>query len=170
MPLETIRNAIPQAGPPAGESYGGFRVYVAPPPMAGASALAGWKGQPGGGGAAPVDSGGIAGLAAIDDKGNAAACSLSMGQLFGARIVVPGTGILLGRAREPSDRIDGVAVSVIATGAAACGCATSAGGIAGVAGEPKRGASCPPTTPSTSPAAAATPTQAGATRRSPASR
>ena len=48
MPLETIRNTIPQAGPPAGEGYGGFRVYVAPAPMAGASALAGWKGQPGG--------------------------------------------------------------------------------------------------------------------------
>lgn len=94
MPIEMIRNAVPQAGPPAGESYGGFRVYVAPAPMAGASALAGWKGQPGGG-AAPADSGGIAGLAAIDEKGNAAACSLSMGQLFGARIIVPGTGILL---------------------------------------------------------------------------
>jgi gamma-glutamyltranspeptidase/glutathione hydrolase len=44
----------------------------------------------------PSNSGGIAGLAAIDEKGNAAACSLSMGQLFGSRIVVPGTGILLG--------------------------------------------------------------------------
>jgi gamma-glutamyltranspeptidase/glutathione hydrolase len=96
MPLETIRSAIPQASAPADERYGGFRVYVAPAPMAGASALAGWKGQPGGGGAVPTNSGGIAGLAAVDEKGNAAACSLSMGQLFGARIMVPGTGILLG--------------------------------------------------------------------------
>lgn len=95
MPLESIRNAVPQAVPPAGESFGGFRVYVAPAPMAGASALAGWKGQPGGGGAVPADSNGIAGFAAIDDKGGAVACSLSMGQLFGARIMVPGTGVLL---------------------------------------------------------------------------
>jgi len=111
MPLETIRNTIPQAGPPAGESYGGFRVYVAPAPMAGASALAGWKGQPGGGGAAPSNSGGIAGLAAIDEKGNAAACSLSMGQLFGSRIVVPGTGILLG-----TPTADSTAVSPLVIG------------------------------------------------------
>jgi len=105
MPLETIRNTVPQAGPPASEGYGGFRVYVAPAPMAGASALAGWNGQPGGGGAAPADSGGIAGLAAIDEKGNAAACSLSMGQLFGSRIVVPGTGILLGTPTADSTAI-----------------------------------------------------------------
>ncbi len=94
MPMETIRNTVPQAGPPAGESYGGFRLYVAPAPMAGANVLAGWKGQADGG-AVPADSGGIAGFAAIDEKGNAAACSLSMGQLFGARVMVPGTGILL---------------------------------------------------------------------------
>jgi len=96
MPLESLRNSVPQAGPPAGESYRGFRVYVAPPPMAGAMALAGWNGQPGPGGAVPTDSGGIAGLAAIDSKGGAAACSLSMGQLFGARVMVPNTGIVLG--------------------------------------------------------------------------
>jgi gamma-glutamyltranspeptidase/glutathione hydrolase len=96
LPLESLRNAVPQAGPPAGESYGGFRVYVAPPPMAGAQALAGWNGQPGPGGPVPTDSGGIAGFAAIDSKGGAAACSLSMGQLFGARVMVPNTGILLG--------------------------------------------------------------------------
>ena len=46
LPLESLRNAVPQSGPPAGESYGGFKVYVAPAPMAGAQALAGWKGQP----------------------------------------------------------------------------------------------------------------------------
>ncbi|WP_371135884.1 gamma-glutamyltransferase [Reyranella sp.] len=95
LPLEALRNAVPQAGPPAGEAYGRQRIYVAPPPMAGASALAGWRGQAPGGGA-PVDSGGFAGLAAVDSKGGAAACSLSMGQVFGARVVVHGTGILLG--------------------------------------------------------------------------
>ncbi|MCW5733588.1 MAG: gamma-glutamyltransferase [Enhydrobacter sp.] len=109
MPLDTIRNTVPQAGPPASERYGGFRVYVAPAPMAGASALAGWNGQPGGG-AAPVDSGGIAGLAAIDDKGNAAACSLSMGQLFGARVIVPGTGILLATPTADSTAISPVVI------------------------------------------------------------
>jgi gamma-glutamyltranspeptidase/glutathione hydrolase len=105
MPLDTIRSTVPQAGPPASESYGGYRVYAAPSPMAGASALAGWRGQSGGGAAVPTDSGGIAGLAAVDDKGNAAACSLSMGQLFGARVIVPGTGILLGTPTADSTAI-----------------------------------------------------------------
>lgn len=110
LPLETMRNTVPQAGPPAGESYGGFRVYVAPPPMAGASALAGWNGQPGPGGAAPADSGGISGFAAIDSKGGAAACSLSMGQLFGARVMVPGTGILLATPTPDSTAISPVVI------------------------------------------------------------
>ena len=34
LPLEALRNAVPQAGPPAGDEYRGLRVYVAPPPMA----------------------------------------------------------------------------------------------------------------------------------------
>ena len=66
LPLESLRNAVPQAGPPAGESYGGFKVYVAPAPMAGAQALAGWKGEARPGGPVPTNSGGIAGFAAID--------------------------------------------------------------------------------------------------------
>jgi gamma-glutamyltranspeptidase/glutathione hydrolase len=110
LPLETMRNTVPQSGPPAGESYGGFRVYVAPPPMAGASALAGWNGQPGPGGAVPSDSGGISGFAAIDSKGGAAACSLSMGQLFGARIMVPGTGILLATPTPDSTAVSPVVI------------------------------------------------------------
>jgi gamma-glutamyltranspeptidase/glutathione hydrolase len=111
MPIESLRNAVPQYGPPAGESYGGFRVYVAPPPMAGAQALAGWNGQAGPGGAVPTDSGGISGFAAIDSKGGAAACSLSMGQLFGARVMVPNTGILLG-----TPTADSTAVSPLVIG------------------------------------------------------
>ena len=98
LPLDALRRAVPQAGPPVGENFGMFgrqRIYVAPPPMAGGAALAGWRGQPPGGGT-PTDSGGFAGLAAVDSQANAVACSLSMGQLFGARMVVPGTGILLG--------------------------------------------------------------------------
>ncbi len=95
LPLEALRAAVPQAGPPTTESYGRRRVYVAPPPAAGASALAGWKGQAPGG-PTPTDSGGFAGFVAVDGKAGAAACALSMGQLFGARVVVPGVGVLLG--------------------------------------------------------------------------
>jgi gamma-glutamyltranspeptidase/glutathione hydrolase len=111
LPVEALRNTVPQYGPPASESYGGFKVYVAPQPMAGALALAGWNGQPGPGGAAPTDSGGMAGLAALDSTGGAAACSLSMGQLFGARVMVPNTGILLG-----TPTADSTAVSPLVIG------------------------------------------------------
>jgi gamma-glutamyltranspeptidase/glutathione hydrolase len=97
LPLEALRNAVPQAGAPTTESYGRRKVYVAPPPAAGAAALAGWKGQAPGG-PTPADSGGFSGLVAVDSKAGAAACSLSMGQLFGARMIVPGTGVLLGAA------------------------------------------------------------------------
>jgi len=95
LPLEALRASVPQAGPPAAQNYNGYKVYVAPG-SAGASALAGWNGEPGTAAAPTGDSGGFAGVAAMDEKGGAAACSLSMGQLFGARIVVPATGILLG--------------------------------------------------------------------------
>ena len=98
MPVDVLRGAVPQAGPPASLNYGTFgrqRVYVAPPPMAGASALSGWQGQTPAG-SAPSDSGGFAGFVAVDSAANAVACTLSMGQLFGARMVIPGTGILLG--------------------------------------------------------------------------
>lgn len=98
LPLATLRATVPQSGAPAGESYGGYRLYVAPAPMAGANVLAGWNGRMPADAGTPTDSGGVSGLAALDAKGNAAACSLSMGQLFGTRIMVPGTGILLGAA------------------------------------------------------------------------
>jgi gamma-glutamyltranspeptidase/glutathione hydrolase len=111
LPIESLRNAVPQYGTPASENYGGYKVYVAPAPMAGAMALAGWNGQPGPAGAVPADSGGIAGFAAIDPKGGAAACSLSMGQLFGARIMIPNTGILLG-----TPTADSTAVSPLVIG------------------------------------------------------
>lgn len=113
MPLEALRNAAPQAGPPAGENYGTFgrqRVYVAPSPMAGAAALAGWRGQAPSGGT-PTDSGGFSSFVAVDSRGGAAACSLSMGQLFGARMVVPGTGILLG---APTPEATSVSPMIIA--------------------------------------------------------
>lgn len=95
LPVDTLRGTIPIAAEPMSVSQYRSRVYVAPAPAAGAAALAGWNGsQPGGG--TSVDSGGFAGFAAVDSKGGAAACEMSMGQLFGARVVVPGSGIMLG--------------------------------------------------------------------------
>ena len=49
--------------------------------MAGATALAGWNGRAATGPVA-TNSGSVSGLAAVDGTANAAACSLSMGQLF----------------------------------------------------------------------------------------
>jgi gamma-glutamyltranspeptidase/glutathione hydrolase len=107
LPLEALRAAVPRAGAPIAEGYGRRRVYVAPAPAGGAGALAGWKGQAPGG-PTPNDSGGFSGLVAVDGKAGAAACALSMGQVFGARAVVPGVGVLLG---SPSP--DGGSVSPV---------------------------------------------------------
>jgi gamma-glutamyltranspeptidase/glutathione hydrolase len=98
LPVEALRSGVPQSGPPVSESFGTFsrsRIYVAPSPAAGAMALAGWKGQAPAG-PTPTSSNGFSALVAVDSKGGAAACSLSMGQLFGVRLIVPGTGVLLG--------------------------------------------------------------------------
>src|SRR5262249_51215762 len=65
-------------------------------PLAGANALAGWHGQQAPAAGVPTDSNGFSGFAAVDEKGGAAACALSMGQLFGSRMVVPGTRVILG--------------------------------------------------------------------------
>jgi gamma-glutamyltranspeptidase/glutathione hydrolase len=110
LPVETLRNAVPKAGPPMAESYRGYRVYVAPSPMAGEMALAGWKGEAEPATGVPTDSGGFSGFAAIVEKGNAAACALSMGQLFGTRIMVPGTGMLLGAATGNSTAVSPVVI------------------------------------------------------------
>jgi gamma-glutamyltranspeptidase/glutathione hydrolase len=98
LPVDALRKVVPQASPPMAEDTGTFarrRVYAAPAPAAGAMALAGWKGQPASG-PVPTSSGGFASAVAVDGKAGAAACAFSMGQLFGARVVVPGTGVLLG--------------------------------------------------------------------------
>ncbi|GEP53735.1 hypothetical protein RSO01_09010 [Reyranella soli] len=111
LTVDALRAAVPQAGAPMTESYGmRRRVYVAPAPAAGASALAGFKGQAPSG-PTPTDSGGFAGLAAVDGKAGAAACALSMGQTFGARAVVPGAGVLLG---APSPQGGSVSPVIIA--------------------------------------------------------
>ncbi|WP_421998023.1 gamma-glutamyltransferase [Reyranella sp.] len=95
LPVEALRNAVPQASAPTTETYGRRRVYVAPPPAAGALAVAGWKGQQPAG-PTPTSSNGFSGFVAVDAKAGATACALSMGQLFGARAVVPGLGVMLG--------------------------------------------------------------------------
>ena len=97
LPVDALRSVVPQAGPPMTEDIGTFtrrRLYVAPAPAAGAQALAAWKGQPVTG-TVPISSGGFAGVVAADAKAGAAACAFSMGQLFGAHVIVPGTGVLL---------------------------------------------------------------------------
>src|SRR6185437_1788769 len=111
LPIAALRDAVPKAATPPSESDGGFRVYVAPPPMAGASALAGWNGGAAPSTAVPTDSAGFSGLAAIDEAGNAAACSLSMGQLFGTGLMVPGTGMVLA-----TPTADGTATSPVVIG------------------------------------------------------
>jgi len=118
LPLESLRNAVPQAAALAGEATGTFgrqRLYVSPPPAAGATALAGWRGQAPAG-ATPTDSGGFSGFAAVDSKGGAAACSLSMGQLFGARIMVPGSGILLGAPTPEAGSVSPVIIAFPTSG------------------------------------------------------
>ncbi len=138
MPLESLRNAVPQSGPPLAQDYRGYKVYVAPSPMAGASVLAGWNGQPAPSSSVPTNSGGIAGFVAVDSKGGAAACNLSMGQLFGARTMIPGTGILLGAVTPDSTAVSPVIVgnpgngelSFAGAGGGASGAAYATGSVA----------------------------------------
>jgi gamma-glutamyltranspeptidase/glutathione hydrolase len=111
LPLESLRNAVPQTGAPLSQDYRGFKVYVAPAPMAGARGLAGWNGEPDPGATVSTTSDGISGFVAVDSKGGAAACSLSMGQLFGARMIVPGTGIMLGTVTPASTAVSPMVVA-----------------------------------------------------------
>jgi gamma-glutamyltranspeptidase/glutathione hydrolase len=118
LPVDALRGAVPQAGPPVSDAYGTFarrRVYAAPPPAAGASALAGWRGQAPGG-ATPANSAGFSGLIAVDSKGGAAACTLSMGQLFGARAIVTGTGLLLAAATPDAGSVSPLIIASPANG------------------------------------------------------
>jgi gamma-glutamyltranspeptidase/glutathione hydrolase len=125
LPVEIMRSTVPISGPPLSEAYGGFQVNVAPPPFAGAAALAAWNGQP-----EPAsrtgDSNGVASFVAVDATGTAAVCSLSMGQLFGIRRIVPGTGILLGAATA-----DAAAISPMLIGSSNNGEFLFAGGAGG---------------------------------------
>ena len=62
-------------------------------------------------GPAPTNSGGFSGLVAVDSKAGAVACTLSMGQLFGARAIVPGTGVLLGAATPDAGSVSPVIIA-----------------------------------------------------------
>ncbi len=111
LTVDALRATVPQASAPMSESYGmRRRVYVAPAPAAGASALAGFKGQAPSG-PTPTDSGGFAGLSAVDGKAGAAACALSMGQTFGARTIVPGIGVVLGAATPQAGSVSPVIIA-----------------------------------------------------------
>ncbi|CAN5745144.1 hypothetical protein BH11PSE3_BH11PSE3_42950 [soil metagenome] len=137
LPLEALRAAVPQASAPTTEGYGRRRVYVAPPPAAGALALAGWKGQAPGG-PTPTDSNGFSSFVAVDGKAGAAACSLSMGQLFGARTVVPGLGVMLGSATPDAGSVSPLIVAspnngeftFVGAGGGAATAAQAAGAVA----------------------------------------
>ena len=97
LPLEALRNAVPQSGPPTSESHGGYRglCRAAADGRRQRAGRAGTASAPAG--RVPTDSGRHLGLRRGRQQGGGAApCSLSMGQLFGARMIVPGTGILLG--------------------------------------------------------------------------
>lgn len=111
LPLESLRNAVPQSGAPLSQDFRGFKVYVAPSPMAGARGLAGWNGEAEPAAGVPANSEGISGFVAVDSKGGAAACALSMGQLFGSRIMVPGTGVLLGTMTSASTAVSPMLVA-----------------------------------------------------------
>jgi len=110
LPTDVLRSALPRSGAPDSADNGGYRVYVAPAPLAGATALAGWNNQAAPSTAVSTDSDGISGFAVVDTDGNATACSMSMGQLFGARVIVPGTGILLGAMTADSAAVSPVVI------------------------------------------------------------
>ena len=97
LPLEALRNAVPQAGPPAGESYGGFRVYVAPR-ADGRRAGAGRLERPAGAGRAACRPIRAASPASRRSTRRAArrpaACRWA--SCSARASIVPGTGILLG--------------------------------------------------------------------------
>jgi gamma-glutamyltranspeptidase/glutathione hydrolase len=99
MPPEAMRAAVPASGPPLSTRWGSHTVFFAPSPYAGSVAQAAWAAgarspaPPGG-----AFDGGTAGFAAVDNEGNGVACTVGMGQLFGARRIAPATGIMIGAA------------------------------------------------------------------------
>lgn len=94
LTLQHLREAVPRVMPPLQVRFGDHTASFAPAPLSGGqAAAAAFESRGGGGGAF---EGGEAGFVAVDRDGNAVSCVVSMNQLFGARRVAPGTGIMMG--------------------------------------------------------------------------
>ncbi|MCW5747169.1 MAG: gamma-glutamyltransferase [Alphaproteobacteria bacterium] len=93
LTLQNLREAVASVVEPIQVPVGSHIAYFAPAPFAGATTQAAFAGQGGPGGG--VYNGGEAGFVAVDRRANAVACMVGMGQLFGARKVAPGTGIMM---------------------------------------------------------------------------
>jgi len=95
LTLQNMRESLASVVEPVQAPVGDHIAFFAPPPFAGPVTQAAFTGQGGGAGSGAY-SGGEAGFAAMDRRANAVACTVGMGQLFGARKVAPGTGIMMG--------------------------------------------------------------------------
>jgi gamma-glutamyltranspeptidase/glutathione hydrolase len=94
LTLQNLRDSVATVVEPIQVPVGSHTLYLAPAPFGGATAQAAFAGQGGIGGG--VYTGGEAGFLAVDRRANAVACTVGMGQLFGARRIAPGTGIMMG--------------------------------------------------------------------------
>jgi gamma-glutamyltranspeptidase/glutathione hydrolase len=94
LTLQNLREAVATVVEPIQVPVGNHTAYIAPAPFGGPAVQAAFAGQ--GGTAGGAYAGGEAGFLAVDRGANAVACSVGMGQLFGARKVAPGTGIIMG--------------------------------------------------------------------------
>lgn len=95
LTLAHLREAVPRVVPPLQVRFGDHTASFAPAPFGGGQAAAAAF-QGGGGGGGGAFEGGEAGFVAVDRDGNAVSCVVTMNQLFGARRVAPGTGIMMG--------------------------------------------------------------------------
>ncbi len=95
LTLAHLREAVPRVMPPLQVRFGDHTASFAPTPFGGGqSAASAFQGGSGGGGGA--FEGGEAGFVAVDRDGSAVSCVVTMNQLFGARRVAPGTGVMMG--------------------------------------------------------------------------
>lgn len=95
LTLANLRDAVPRVVQPLQVRFGAHTASFAPTPFSGGQAAASAFQNGGGGGGGPFE-GGEAGFVAVDRDGNAVSCVVTMNQLFGARHVAPGTGIMMG--------------------------------------------------------------------------
>ena len=109
LSIEEHRKVVPRTVDPLRARFGSHVALFAPSPFVGGqAAAAAFEGQP-----APVAassdpaSRGEAGFVAVDRRGGAVACNTGMNQLFGARKVAGGTGIMLGAADGDSNAVMG---------------------------------------------------------------